>query len=540
MSTLHIKPLSLLPMIALTAFAACSDPQQPTPLNILDTPDATQDMKGQPTAEDMRVVIVDTPDATADIGPDLREDMTTPPPTLALADGITITKIDTYQSVRIPLMQDGSAIGAELPLIAGRDTLFRAYVTLAQDRQTQIKAQLIEQGSDLPLAERELTLTKSSSEDDRSSVIELMAPGDRIQPTTTLQLRLLSASAQGQPAQATTPNPARWPQDGSYIAPGFTDAGGELTVLIVPFRYNTDGSGRLPDTSPEQLARIHALLSSLYPATRVNLTVREPVDWDSSTDWGDFNVELRALRQQDNAPGSTYYYGMISPDVDFNAYCNGRCTTGQSFTVKNADASSYRVGSGVGFTGERWAWTAAHEIGHMHGRGHATCGVSFWDRDRGYPHSGGDVGIWGWDIRQDALYAPDERTDFMGYCDDLWISDYTYQGLFDRMVDVKNLTQARALFAQKTYHPLSFGPNRSPKWHKPSLESDAHTGESVTIMFWDKHQKLITRAQAPLARLSHDEHKIAFIPEAPPKTIAISFAPTPDDLIPIYDANTKR
>lgn len=534
------KPSWLLPLVALTAMAACSDPaQQPDPITFIDTPDASQDMKGSPTP-DMRVVITDPPDMLQDLGPDLKpEDMA--PPTLALADGITLTKLDAYQSVRIPLMEGGSAVGADLPLIAGRDTLFRAYVTLAQGGPLPIKAQLIEQSSEQPLAERELTLTKTSSDDDRSSIIELMVPGDRLKPSTTIQLRLIATSPHGeQPVEATTPNPARWPQDGSYIAPGFTDIGGELTVLIVPFRYNYDGSGRLPDTSAEQVGRIHALLSALYPATRVNLTVREPIDWDSSPDWGDFNVELRSLKQQDNAPGSTYYYGMISPDVDFNAYCNGRCTTGQSFTVRDADASSYRVGTGVGFTGERWAWTAAHEIGHMHGRGHAPCDVAFWDRDRGYPHSGGDVGIWGWDMRQDTLYAPDARTDFMGYCDDLWISDYTYKGLFDRLVAVKNLTQARALFAQKTYHPLSFGPTRTPKWHKPSLEADAHTGESVTVLFWDKHQQLITRAQAPLARLSHDDHQIAFIPEAPPKTFAVSFAQTPDKLIPIYDANPKR
>jgi hypothetical protein len=47
--------------------------------------------------------------------------------------------------------------------------------------------------------------------------------------------------------------------------------------MLVPLRYDTDGSGRLPNTSPEMLARFRAHLEALYPVTGAELTVHPPI-----------------------------------------------------------------------------------------------------------------------------------------------------------------------------------------------------------------------------------------------------------------------
>ena len=47
------------------------------------------------------------------------------------------------------------------------------------------------------------------------------------------------------------------------------------------------------------------------------------------------------------------------------------------------------------------------------------------------------VGVAGWSIVDKKLVDPVGRArDFMSYCGPVWVSDYTYNGLYERMVDV--------------------------------------------------------------------------------------------------------
>jgi hypothetical protein len=81
----------------------------------------------------------------------------------------------------------------------------------------------------------------------------------------------------------------------------------------------------------------------------------------------------------------------------------------------------------------------AHELGHNHGRMHTDCGGPD-QPDPDYPYSGGEVGVFGWDSRENAIY-PTDRTDIMGYCQNKWFSDYTYQALLEKVRQV-NSTQS--------------------------------------------------------------------------------------------------
>lgn len=84
------------------------------------------------------------------------------------------------------------------------------------------------------------------------------------------------------------------------------------------------------------------------------------------------------------------------------------------------------MGLGSGLTWFDAGLIAAHEIGHNLGRRHAPCDVS---GDSNYPYANGMIGFYGLDTSTLQVYSPDVYSDVMGYCDEQWISDYTYKGL---------------------------------------------------------------------------------------------------------------
>lgn len=463
---------------------------------------ATSDMADEPSAEDMNL--------------EPEEDMAPPPPPLTLAGGIALTGVQAFQTIETRLLEAGAPLDPEVPLIAGRETLFRVLVSPEPGwTPREVEAQVVLTDEATGLSETfsaAMTIVGDSTLDVRGSAYELRVPGEKITTTTSISARLVGIGEQA--VEEPAPNAARWPADGTRHALEVTDTTGELHVVIVPMRYDGDGSGRLPDTSPAQLALFEDALRAVYPATRVRLEVREPIVWSGYVDWGDFNRELRALKMSDGAEHA-YYYGLIRPDETFEDYCSRRCTTGQSFTVSSAEAASYRVGSGVGFSGERWAWTLVHELGHMHGRGHATCGVSFWDEDRAYPHSGGYVGVWGWDSRRDVIIPPRSATDFMGYCDELWASDYTYLGILERMQEANALARPLSLPAEQTWRYIDWSEDRAPRWGRTSRERDPATGEWALARFYDAEGAVLDELQVPLVRYAHDGERSVLVPELP-------------------------
>ena len=54
-----------------------------------------------------------------------------------------------------------------------------------------------------------------------------------------------------------------------------------------------------------------------------------------------------------------------------------------------------------------------------------------------YPYSGASIGSWGYDMRTQTLLDPTAYTDMMGYCDPIWISDYSFAALYERVAEVE-------------------------------------------------------------------------------------------------------
>ena len=352
-----------------------------------------------------------------------------------LARYLAVSEVAIFQGVRVALFSSDALVAARnAPVVTGRAAAVRVYVTPAAGFTARsVTAELLwEESPGTVTALRETRMIVGASrEGDPNSVFTFQVDAARVRSSSRWSVRLLDPAGAA-PAGA---SPARAPRDGALAALSPSNAPGAVRVTLVPVRWTRDGSNRLPDTSTEQLQRLRSLLVALYPITAVEFTVHAPIDFGTTTftgnvNFGSLNGVLEALRDREMPADDVYYYGLVAPDVSRAAYCGRSCVTGQSYVVSNIADATIRVGSGVGFTGDDTAWTFAHELGHLFGREHAPCSTS--GADTRYPYRGATLGVWGWDARDNTFFDPTMTTDFMGYCDPQWVSDYTYRALYVR------------------------------------------------------------------------------------------------------------
>lgn len=428
-----------------------------------------------------------------------------------LASGVTLEGLALFQGVRVELAA-GGAVASRLnaPIVAGRAAVVRAYVSATSYPRT-LRGELVvsDGGAVSAVHTASATITRASADADPSSVLAFDLPAAELTPSTRISVRLVDPAGEG----AGGTHPARLPRDGTLLALGARDDGEGLHLVLVPLRWQSDGSGRLPDTSDAWLMRVRALLLALYPLEELRIEVRAPVDWSGgltwggSVDFGEINSMLLDLRDTDAAPAGAYYYALVAPDTDFDAYCGGSCVTGQSYVVDAPGDAEFRVGSGVGFGTEDSASTLAHEVGHEHGRYHAPCDTSGSDAD--YPYRGGVIGVWGYDPRSRVFHDPDDVTDFMGYCEPQWISDYTWSAMFERTVAVSALASGRrgaVLVRLDGARATLVGarPRRLPR-----------TAVHTPYRYLDRTGLVLADGEAPTLRQSHTTEQLVVLPPAP-------------------------
>lgn len=429
-----------------------------------------------------------------------------------LAEGITLDGLALFQGVRVELARGGTIAPARnAPVVAGRDAVVRAYVTMTGTREVTGELEIREGATVIALHRDTRTLNGSSSDAAPNNVLSFVIPASELTETASLSVRLVDPAG----TMPSGVHPARLPRDGTTLALGAQDDGEGLDLVLVPLRYDTDGSARLPDTSEAWLATLRGLLTSLYPLVDVAITVHEPVPWNrgltftGNVDFGAVNAMLRDLRDTDRARPGSYYYALVAPDTSFSAYCGGSCVTGQSYVVDAPEDGDFRVGSGVGFGTEDSAWTAAHELGHEHGRYHAPCDTSGADVD--YPYAGGDIGVWGYDPRSGTFLPPDTATDFMGYCEPQWVSDYTWTAIFERTLAVSPLA---ARISRPTLVVRAGGEVGTVVVGERTL-APPRTRSTVFYRYLDARGRVLSFGHAPAMSASHTDEQVIYAPRAP-------------------------
>jgi hypothetical protein len=335
------------------------------------------------------------------------------------APGVRVTGVAIYQGPERMLVVDGAEVAGAVPLVAGRDAVVRVlYHTDAAYDGAPVTAALVLSGERFAI---ETTLFEGSSSVVAASTPSFDVPGDRIVPGATYRVALTQLGAASAENAA-----ARHPAAGEAALPD-VHAAHRLRVMVVPFRYDADGSGRLPDVSEAQLERYRRVLYTLYPVAEVEIAVHDVVPLATPLavidDWLTFVDTVVDLRAADSPDPGVYYYGVAAPVEALTSYTG--FPDGIAATVDMPEDPALRAAVGLGFSGEAMGSLMAHELGHVHGRRHAPCGGAAGP-DPMFPYPAGGVGVTFYDVTRKLLVAPDGIFDLMGYCDPRWISDYNY------------------------------------------------------------------------------------------------------------------
>ncbi len=203
--------------------------------------------------------------------------------------------------------------------------------------------------------------------------------------------------------------------------------------------YQLAGATYYPPAS--DVAQMHDWMRRAYP-------LRKLQTWTHTAYWGKGKVEEGKLTTpscskvnsflsvewvwanlQNDYPSGTRYYGMVS---DAGGFMRG-CSPVPGFAASGPTGAGDQ---GWDFDGSYGDWYGAHELAHAYGRGHANfCGA---EGGPPYPYPGGRISplpkgasaIYGFDVSTRVVYPPTSG-DLMSYCDDQWLSDFTYEALMD-------------------------------------------------------------------------------------------------------------
>jgi hypothetical protein len=434
-----------------------------------------------------------------------------PPPEL------TLRSIVLYQSLELPLMQSGARVASDarpVPLIAGKRALVRAFVDL--DERYVARRLLgvldVSTGATTRSLVSERTLVQASAQDDLESTFTFEVEGRDLTPSSSYRLRVLEAD--------TTPL-VRFPETG-YL-PLEPRALPPLRVVLVPFV----SGGFAPRTTEAELGAIKKRLFALYPSLDVSVDLTEPVTlkvpvspqddgWDEALD------EIYRLRSAAKASHDAFYYGWMAPAASFDEYCVSGCTLGLS-NLADADDVSSRGSIGVGVfqdgSGEEDAFdTVAHELGHALGRDHSPCGIDDpSDVDPDWPddtaHRNGSIGLYGFDFDSARLLKPRPSKDVMGYCTPMWVSDYTYRGLFERLDYIASESfQAIALVPAVTYRVARVHRSGASLWLGERQHRGAHGTERLELL--DAADRPVARIEVRVVRQDHAPGAYVWLPLA--------------------------
>ena len=359
-------------------------------------------------------------------------------PAPTLAERVEVDNVAVLQGTTATILEDGTVKKKRnAPVIAGRPGIVRVHA-----RALDPKARLPKLAAELRIgtpgkedvvvrAEPRSLVERDDAELDTTFNFELEA--DALSATSTLSVALEDPAAPG--------DRASFPNDGSTFLLGAREDAPTLRVRFVPVRYDQDGSGRLPKLDAASLEAHRRALYAMYPARNVVVDVREALPWANAVEargkgWDQLLDAIVDARHTDAVDDDVYYVGVFTPKPSIDEYCgDGGCILGVA-PAAQLEEVGLRVAMVVGYETYGANGTLAQELAHAMGREHAPCGGPDGP-DESYPYAGARIGVAGWHILDKKLVDPGGRSrDFMSYCGPVWISDYTYNGLYDRMVDV--------------------------------------------------------------------------------------------------------
>jgi hypothetical protein len=419
------------------------------------------------------------------------------------APGLALSAITLAQSLEATIMRSGLAVSRRergVPVIAGKRALVRAFVQLEPGFVGRELIGVLDltsaDGSDTLVDRR--VIAKSSQHDELGSTFSFAIEARDLAPDTKYRVRVLDADKTAL---------ARFPAGG--FTPLAVESSLNLSVVLVPMIAN----GQTPPTGTRELEGVRQRLLALYPVSEVTLdvaapiTLAKPLPPNDDDAWGNALDTLLAARDEAGAPDDVFYYGMLTPAASYDAYCEDGCYLGLSY-IGGPD-SPYEHGS-VGLTafedgsGASDAWdTLTHELGHALGREHSPCDVDE-DVDAGFPYPAGDLGsTYGFDQELQELLDPHAYKDVMGYCTPVWVSDYTYRGLFESIEAMAGQPALRTfgIASGELLRVARIGRSGASSWRADRTGSLGSDLRSVALL--DAGGRALGVTQARFRRLDH-------------------------------------
>jgi hypothetical protein len=319
-------------------------------------------------------------------------------------DGIYLTQsVQTY---------DGG-----VPLVKDRDGFLRVFVTATESNLAapSVRVRLAVSGvptKDTILGPNGLSVPLSPDEGSLSASWNMPVPGALIQPNLTILAEVDPANTVAE----TNESDNLFPSAGTPLALEVRSTS-TFAVRFVSIRQTANGLQG--DVTSTNKATYLGAAMRMHPLAAYDADVRDPmlstdapaVQASNSTAWTQILSELRAARTTDGS--SRYYYGVVKP-----GYSSGIAGIGY-----------VGVPVAIGWDKPGADQVAAHEWGHNWGRQHAPCGAA-GNPDLNYPYANGAIGVYGFDVGA-RIIKPPNYSDLMGYCNNEWISDYSYTSVMD-------------------------------------------------------------------------------------------------------------
>jgi hypothetical protein len=349
------------------------------------------------------------------------------------ARGISIVEVEINQGTRVAIGVGGDGIDESERsgyLIASRDSLLRVHYAVEPGwvpREIEARLTLaFPDGTSKSFTDLRMIEGDSSRDDFYGPFyFGLVADTGETVAGTSYAVELWETEPGGEELpERDWANPAAGPQP-----IGFEPVPMQIKTVLVPITYQ-DVTANLDDATAQ------LMVDNLYeqnPTSEVLYDVHDPVAYDGQLiDLVNLLPVMAELRSSENADPNAYYHAFVESESSSIAGLYGISYIAND---SEGDANS-RVSATVLWTPNPSfaADTFTHETGHAQGLAHVECPTeTAVDPDAAYPYPDGRIGNWGFAIRQFMLYDPDDAYDYMSYCGPSWVSDWTWNKVFQRV-----------------------------------------------------------------------------------------------------------
>jgi len=358
------------------------------------------------------------------------------------ARGIELLEVEANQGTAVLIGKDGEWVGGDgrnAFMIRDRDTLIRLQHKVTPGwvpREIEGVLHLrTADGEDLPNRRRQFMVEEDSDPLSISSSFYFSILADEAQPGLTYWVELLEVddgTLAGDAVEGLTTTPS------DFELVGYETTALEIKVMLVPIEYTYFDTPTLVEPNEADLQLLHDELLQQNPLQTVTFELHEPYVYDNHlTNLGALLGPMAALRGNENADPNVYYHALVDvngPAVNMVAGIAQLAGSGKSGGMSRVAATVWDKYNGNPPAGS--AGTFVHEVGHNQGLPHVFCPGAATEAagpDPNYPHEGGTIGVFGFGIRSFKLYTPEGAHDYMTYCGNSWVSDWTFNKTYKRI-----------------------------------------------------------------------------------------------------------